>query len=137
MAAAKFVLVCAWYMHMKQDNPFFRRLLGVNLGFSLSCFLSLFFFASQRNSQASTASANRKQRNRWQAMIESVALTPWLKGGSRLDLVWASAPEAITNLRLNNRSPPFRPSFWREGILAATLTDWNAGNPASEAARFP
>jgi cytochrome c oxidase subunit 4 len=25
MASLKFFLVCAWYMHMKQDIPFFRR----------------------------------------------------------------------------------------------------------------
>ena len=25
MAAVKFILVAAWYMHMKQDNRFFRR----------------------------------------------------------------------------------------------------------------
>src|SRR5689334_5487798 len=25
MAAAKFFIVAAWYMHMKQDAPFFRR----------------------------------------------------------------------------------------------------------------
>jgi caa(3)-type oxidase subunit IV len=31
MAAAKFVLVCAWYMHMKQDAPFFRRLFTIGI----------------------------------------------------------------------------------------------------------
>ncbi len=31
MAAAKFVLVCAWYMHMKQDSPFFRRMFVIGL----------------------------------------------------------------------------------------------------------
>jgi caa(3)-type oxidase subunit IV len=31
MAAAKFVLVCAWYMHMKQDLPFFRRLFTIGI----------------------------------------------------------------------------------------------------------
>ena len=31
MATAKFVLVCAWYMHMKQDAPFFRRVFTVGI----------------------------------------------------------------------------------------------------------
>jgi cytochrome c oxidase subunit IV len=31
MAALKFFLVCAWYMHMKQDAPFFRRLFVVGM----------------------------------------------------------------------------------------------------------
>jgi caa(3)-type oxidase subunit IV len=31
LAGAKFVLVCAWYMHMKQDAPFFRRLFVVGM----------------------------------------------------------------------------------------------------------
>jgi cytochrome c oxidase subunit 4 len=31
LAAMKFFLVCAWYMHMKQDAPFFRRLFIVGL----------------------------------------------------------------------------------------------------------
>jgi cytochrome c oxidase subunit 4 len=31
MAALKFFLVCAWYMHMKQDLPFFRRLFIVGI----------------------------------------------------------------------------------------------------------
>jgi caa(3)-type oxidase subunit IV len=30
-AAAKFVLVCAWYMHMKQDAPFFRRVFTIGI----------------------------------------------------------------------------------------------------------
>ena len=31
MATAKFVLVCAWYMHMKQDLPFFRRVFTIGI----------------------------------------------------------------------------------------------------------
>ncbi len=31
MAAIKFFLVCAWYMHMKTDQPFFRRVFIVGL----------------------------------------------------------------------------------------------------------
>jgi cytochrome c oxidase subunit 4 len=31
MAAVKFFLVAAWYMHMKQDAPFFRRVFIVGL----------------------------------------------------------------------------------------------------------
>jgi len=31
MATAKFVLVCAWYMHMKVDQPFFRRIFVVGM----------------------------------------------------------------------------------------------------------
>jgi caa(3)-type oxidase subunit IV len=31
MGAIKFFLVCAWYMHMKVDRPFFRRLFVVGL----------------------------------------------------------------------------------------------------------
>jgi caa(3)-type oxidase subunit IV len=31
MATAKFVLVCAWYMHMKQDAPFFRRVFTIGI----------------------------------------------------------------------------------------------------------
>ena len=31
MAATKFVLVCSWYMHMKQDMPFFRRVFTVGI----------------------------------------------------------------------------------------------------------
>jgi caa(3)-type oxidase subunit IV len=37
MAAAKFILVCAWYMHMKQDNRFFRR--AFTGGIILACFV--------------------------------------------------------------------------------------------------
>jgi cytochrome c oxidase subunit 4 len=31
MAAAKFFLVAAWYMHMRQDAPFFRRMFLVGM----------------------------------------------------------------------------------------------------------
>jgi cytochrome c oxidase subunit 4 len=31
MAAVKFFLVAAWYMHMKLDQPFFRRIFVVGL----------------------------------------------------------------------------------------------------------
>jgi cytochrome c oxidase subunit 4 len=31
MAATKFFLVCAWYMHMKMDPPFFRNLFVIGL----------------------------------------------------------------------------------------------------------
>ena len=31
MAAVKFFLVCSWYMHMKVDQPFFRRIFVVGL----------------------------------------------------------------------------------------------------------
>jgi cytochrome c oxidase subunit 4 len=31
MAAIKFFLVCAWYMHMRTDQPFFRRVFLVGL----------------------------------------------------------------------------------------------------------
>ena len=47
MAASKFVLVCAWYMHMKQDIPFFRRWFVI--GICLATFVYgvvLFMFAS-------------------------------------------------------------------------------------------
>ena len=47
LATAKFVLVAAWYMHMKTDQPFFRRTFVV--GIVLACFVYgvvLFTFAS-------------------------------------------------------------------------------------------
>ena len=47
LAGAKFFLVCAWYMHMKVDQPFFRRTFVV--GIVLACFVYgvvLFTFAS-------------------------------------------------------------------------------------------
>ena len=31
MGAVKFFLVCAWYMHMKNDQPFFRRIFIVGM----------------------------------------------------------------------------------------------------------
>ena len=31
MAALKFYLVAAWYMHMRNDQPFFRRLFVVGM----------------------------------------------------------------------------------------------------------
>ena len=31
MAASKFFLVAAWYMHMKHDQPFFRRMFVVGI----------------------------------------------------------------------------------------------------------
>jgi cytochrome c oxidase subunit 4 len=37
MAATKFYLVAAWYMHMKQDNSFFRR--AFTSGIVLACFV--------------------------------------------------------------------------------------------------
>jgi cytochrome c oxidase subunit IV len=47
MATIKFYLVAAWYMHMKQDNRFFRRaFVG---GITLACFvygIVLFIFSS-------------------------------------------------------------------------------------------
>jgi cytochrome c oxidase subunit 4 len=47
MAAVKFFLVCAWYMHMKQDKPLFRRMFTG--GIILACFVYgvvLFMFSS-------------------------------------------------------------------------------------------
>jgi caa(3)-type oxidase subunit IV len=35
LAAAKFFLVCSWYMHMRMDAPFFRRTFIV--GIALAC----------------------------------------------------------------------------------------------------
>jgi len=46
-AIAKFYLVCAWYMHMKQDNPIFRRMFVVGLvGAAIVYGIVLFTFAS-------------------------------------------------------------------------------------------
>lgn len=42
------------------------------------------------------------QRNVWVARIESVALTPWLKGGMRVALEWARAPELINGVPLQS-----------------------------------
>jgi cytochrome c oxidase subunit IV len=47
MAAVKFYLVAAWYMHMKQDKSFFRR--AFTGGIILACFvygIVLFMFSS-------------------------------------------------------------------------------------------
>jgi FtsH-binding integral membrane protein len=47
MAACKFFLVCAWYMHMKQDAPFFRRVFTIGLiGATIVYGIVLFMFAS-------------------------------------------------------------------------------------------
>jgi cytochrome c oxidase subunit 4 len=48
MAALKFFLVCAWYMHMKQDLPFFRRLfiVGIVLASFVYGVVILFFSSS-------------------------------------------------------------------------------------------
>jgi caa(3)-type oxidase subunit IV len=46
-AATKFFLVCAWYMHMKQDAPFFRRVFIVGLvGASIVYGIALATFAA-------------------------------------------------------------------------------------------
>jgi cytochrome c oxidase subunit 4 len=47
LAFVKFFLVCAWYMHMKQDAPFFRR--AFISGIVLACFVYgvvMLFFSS-------------------------------------------------------------------------------------------
>jgi cytochrome c oxidase subunit 4 len=47
LAAAKFFLVCAWYMHMRQDNAFFRRVFTVGMiGAGLVYAIVLFTFSS-------------------------------------------------------------------------------------------
>ena len=47
MAACKFFLVCAWYMHMKQDAPFFRRVFTIGLiGATIVYGIVLLMFAS-------------------------------------------------------------------------------------------
>lgn len=47
LAAMKFFLVCAWFMHMKQDAPFFRRLFIVGMvGATIVYGVALFTFAS-------------------------------------------------------------------------------------------
>ena len=47
LAATKFYLVCAWFMHMKQDAPFFRRLFIVGMaGAGVVYGIVLFMFAS-------------------------------------------------------------------------------------------
>jgi cytochrome c oxidase subunit 4 len=47
MAAIKFFLVCAWYMHMKQDKPFFRRVFVIGMvGATVVYSIALATFAS-------------------------------------------------------------------------------------------
>jgi cytochrome c oxidase subunit IV len=46
MAAMKFFLVCAWYMHMKQDLPFFRRLFIVGIVLASLVYGIVFLFFS-------------------------------------------------------------------------------------------
>jgi hypothetical protein len=47
MAATKFFLVAAWYMHMKQDSPFFRRVFVIGMvGASIVYSIALATFAS-------------------------------------------------------------------------------------------
>jgi cytochrome c oxidase subunit 4 len=38
LAAAKFFLVCAWYMHMKMDAPFFRRTFVVGIALATAVY---------------------------------------------------------------------------------------------------
>ena len=47
LAAAKFLLVCAWFMHMKQDKPFFRRIFTIGMiGAMIVYGIVMFTFAS-------------------------------------------------------------------------------------------
>lgn len=47
LAGAKFFLVCSWYMHMKQDKPFFRRIFTIGMvGAVLVYGIVLFTFTS-------------------------------------------------------------------------------------------
>jgi cytochrome c oxidase subunit 4 len=47
MAAIKFFLVAAWYMHMKQDKPFFRRVFVIGMaGAAVVYGIALATFAS-------------------------------------------------------------------------------------------
>ncbi len=47
MAAMKFFLVAAWYMHMRMDAPFFRRVFVVGLvGATIVYGIVMFMFAS-------------------------------------------------------------------------------------------
>ena len=46
MAAVKFFLVAAWYMHMKQDSPVFRRLFVTGIVLATIVYGILFFFFS-------------------------------------------------------------------------------------------
>jgi len=46
-AGAKFVLVCAWYMHMKMDAPFFRRVFTIGIiGATIVYGIVMLMFAS-------------------------------------------------------------------------------------------
>jgi cytochrome c oxidase subunit IV len=38
LAAAKFFLVCSWYMHMKMDAPFFRRTFVVGIALATTVY---------------------------------------------------------------------------------------------------
>jgi hypothetical protein len=47
LAGAKFFLVCAWYMHMKMDAPFFRRTFVVGIALATAVYgIVLLTFAS-------------------------------------------------------------------------------------------
>ena len=47
LAFVKFFLVAAWYMHMKQDAPFFRRLFVVGIALAATVYgIVMFFFSS-------------------------------------------------------------------------------------------
>jgi cytochrome c oxidase subunit 4 len=47
LAGAKFFLVCAWYMHMKMDAPFFRRTFVVGIALATAVYgVVLLTFAS-------------------------------------------------------------------------------------------
>ncbi|MDQ1385403.1 MAG: cytochrome c oxidase subunit [Actinomycetota bacterium] len=46
MAAVKFFLVAAWYMHMKQDSSVFRRLFITGIVLASTVYGILFFFFS-------------------------------------------------------------------------------------------
>ena len=47
MASIKFFLVAAWYMHMKQDRPFFRRVFVIGIvGATIVYSIALATFAS-------------------------------------------------------------------------------------------
>jgi cytochrome c oxidase subunit IV len=46
MAAVKFFLVAAWYMHMKQDSKVFRRLFVTGMILASTVYGILFFFFS-------------------------------------------------------------------------------------------
>ncbi len=47
LAFTKFFLVCAWYMHMRMDAPFFRRLFTIGIvGATIVYGVVMFMFAS-------------------------------------------------------------------------------------------